>query len=520
MSKKILMRSIVRLLTAFDRVHPNATQSGASHHNADISIVSSDITNPPATKSDTTATDDAEHIRSKALRELRETFSPELAYLSYYPLCRFLGARLLESFLPNHELLRSLCIQHDETLQDNHALALTLDNLDANVSDVARATSPVTAVTGNRIDISDSSLEDTSQLYNPPSIGFLNSVDISAYLSDRMSNTKRHLKGNWLAYWKHEVGRSDRDNAFDFNHIKLLSFVGHTNSIKGLVVLDNENSFMSCSKDKTVKLWSLRSEGDGSAQCSSQFTYTGHRKSVFGICFCERHRLAASCDSTVHIWDPFVGTTVRQLDSLRHSPVTVLCAVPSPSSHLLAATPDATLRVLDVRARDYSHQYRVSVTSAGLVRSVVSSEDGKLVCVAHSSGVVVVLDMRTGGILATWKPHEGEVLCCRSYKDGVFLSSALDQTVAVWNVNDNASKFTMKGPTEPVHLMHLYQDQLISGTTANRIGHHTNVTPDAIYTSYRLRSESLRGVLTAMEVLPLNRMLLLGADSGGITLLS
>lgn len=52
---------------------------------------------------------------------------------------------------------------------------------------------------------------------------------------------------------------------------------------------------------------------------------------------------------------------------------------------------------------------QVSVGGAGLVRCIDSSGDGRLVAVAHSSGVISVLDIRTGHLLSTWKPHEGEV---------------------------------------------------------------------------------------------------------------
>ncbi|CAL4110141.1 unnamed protein product, partial [Meganyctiphanes norvegica] len=334
-----------------------------------------------------------------------------------------------------------------------------------------------------------------------------------------MDSNQRHLRGNWLAYWEHEIGRSQQDARFNFKQIKLQTFSGHTNSVKSIHVLDNENSFISCSKDKTVKLWSLRSQGDGNSHVSAQWTYTGHKKSVFGVTFSDSMRLAASCDSTVHVWDPFICASVKQLDSLRHSPVTVLSAMAAPSTQLVAATTDATLKFIDLRTCSYTHEFKVSTGGAGLVRSIACSGDGRLVTVAHSSGVISVLDTRTGQLLSTWKPHEGEVLCVVWQRGGTFISSALDQTVAVWSVDDTKLKFSLRGPTEPVHLISLYGEEVITGTTANRIGVHTSVSPVSSFSSVRLRSDAFRGVLTTMAIVPLNRQLLLGADNGTIRLL-
>nr|CAD7393459.1 unnamed protein product [Timema cristinae] len=261
-------------------------------------------------------------------------------------------------------------------------------------------------------------------------------------------------------------------------------------------------------------------QGDGNTVSHCHWTYTGHRKSVVGITFLESLRLVASCDYGVHIWDPFMGAVVGTLESSRHPQVNVLRAMPPPNTTLLAATTDVvTLRLIDARTCSFVNELKVSVNPAGYIRCVTVGPSGHWVAVGQSSGCLTILDIRTGMILASWKGHEGEVLQLVAVDENRFVSSSLDQSVSVWSASDGKLLFNMKGPTEPVHCLSAYGTELISGTTANRIGVHTAVDDHASFSSTRLRSDTFRGVLTTMAVLPVNKLLLLGADSGNISLL-
>jgi len=54
--------------------------------------------------------------RAKILRELRETFTAQLAHSSYIPFCKLAGSIHIEQHLSNDDLLRGLCAQYDQTI--------------------------------------------------------------------------------------------------------------------------------------------------------------------------------------------------------------------------------------------------------------------------------------------------------------------------------------------------------------------------------------------------------------------
>lgn len=109
------------------------------------------------------------------------------------------------------------------------------------------------SVIGNRFEIQNDDVKSQSMATEP-------SVAVGCRESTCPSSAGRQLRGNWLAYWEHEIGRPEKDALFNIKQIKLQTFSGHTNSVRCMYVLDNENSFMSGGRDKTVKLWSLRSQ--------------------------------------------------------------------------------------------------------------------------------------------------------------------------------------------------------------------------------------------------------------------
>ncbi|XP_049868952.1 WD repeat-containing protein 81 [Pectinophora gossypiella] len=468
-----------------------------------------------------------------AQEELLMVFDEELAYQAYTMFEKLIGAETMERTLKNPDTIRALCQSYKQNNSISSPLLISRDKrFQSSFSDepISRKTIDITptkseamdhisssnsfgsnvTLVGNRIDVAS----DAGDVGPSRQAGF----EVVAYKMDNGVKSNRHLRGDWLIYWEHEIGRPDKDTRFNLKQIKLQTFPGHTHSVKSIHCLDNENSFMSGSKDKTVRLWSLRNQGDGNATSQCNWTYTGHKKGVLSLTFLEAMRLAVSTDSVVHIWDPFMESVVSQLDNIK-SPVSIVRTLPGPSAVVLAATTDATLKIIDARAANYTHELKLPMSATTFVRCMCVCASGRWVACGLASGHVVVLDARAAAPLAAWRAHDGEVLRLAAVDEHRLLSSGLDQVTALWRPDDGELIAHLKGSTEPVHCLSVYYNELISGTTNNRIGVHTSLEPDASFSSTKLRSDTFKGVLTCMAVLPLNRLLLLGGDNGNITLL-
>jgi WD40 repeat protein len=63
----------------------------------------------------------------------------------------------------------------------------------------------------------------------------------------------------------------------------------------------------------------------------------------------------------------------------------------------------------------YAQEFKCTMAQAGLIRCVTVSPNSNWVAIGYSSGIISILDVRTGLLLGTWKGHEGEILQVRHW---------------------------------------------------------------------------------------------------------
>lgn len=143
----------------------------------------------------------------------------------------------MKQFVKNLPLILSLCVEFEQPEYASIGCSYRKDSSDKTPNEDSSVTDGVgfpsssfgNAMIGNRIQV--------YKEYEKNEIGPM-LLDLVSH-RDQI-NTTRHLRGNWLAYWEHEIGRPEKHH-FNFKQIKLQTFAGHTNAVRSILCLDNEN---------------------------------------------------------------------------------------------------------------------------------------------------------------------------------------------------------------------------------------------------------------------------------------
>ena len=191
------------------------------------------------------------------------------------------------------------------------------------------------------------------------------------------------------------------------------------------------------------------------------------------------------------------------------------------------ATSDNMLHTIDCRTGSVIADFKVCVGSVGLIKSICALPEGNTIAIGHNTGFISQLDIRTGKLRQSWKGHEGEIITLSALNNYQFLSTSLDQAVTVWSNPEGKFRysFPISQETGPVHCVNVNGDEIIMGSTTNRViirkGPMSEQPEDSnlvAYNTHKLKSDLIKTNLTSMKLLPMNKLLLLGQDNGAIKL--
>jgi WD40 repeat protein len=270
------------------------------------------------------------------------------------------------------------------------------------------------------------------------------------------------------------------------NNNCLGTIMAHQQDVCCLAISHNGKLFASGSRDKTIKLWELKT-------FQIVGTLTGHRNAINCLLWMQDNRIliSGSQDKTIKFWDLAVRKNLHTFGNKfsGHSHGIKSLAIDVENNHLLSGDEDKTLKIWDLRRNkqinqikfagatltglaitqdcqffcsgELEKQLRIRTTQDGkVIRSIrgdagvlslAFSPDGNLLATGGFDCKIKIWDVTTGQAIYTLEGHGDRVAAVAFSPDGKFLiSGSWDKTIKLWKLNNGQEINTFVGHTDKI----------------------------------------------------------------------
>ncbi|RIB14109.1 WD40-repeat-containing domain protein [Gigaspora rosea] len=333
---------------------------------------------------------------------------------------------------------------------------------------------------------------------------------------------------NWTRFLSTNSEEMSNSLQFTFNDLKLRTFSGHSSAIRSFDVNEHTRLIASGSKDRTVKLWSLdfhngieNSDNEPFSECL--VTYNGHRKStVNDVHFISGQGggwglgdIIASNDGQIQLWDPETGKILHQFRNDRSPYLSIKPIFGSRS--LVGGLKDTSIAFFDTMNYSLLHSWKSCPAFAGDIRVMCVSPSETLIAIGFISGVISLLESRTGTLIRSWKAGDTEIAHMKFYTNNYLVSCApADHLICIWDTHTVSLINKIRVNSDIVSL-NLYKDEVITVNSSNVIT-FTPLNDNYQAYSSKFKSSTIKSIITNSEILPINQLILLGCLEGNLFL--
>ena len=222
------------------------------------------------------------------------------------------------------------------------------------------------------------------------------------------------------------IGHSDRVYAVSFSPA-----IDTSQYEDSEAVATNSEYLLSCSADKTIRLWSL-------ATWCCMMVYKGHDRAIYDVKWGPfgHYFMTCSADRTARLWTTD-NATYHRLFVGHDDDVDVVAWHPN-SAYVFSASCDKKVRMWAV---SNGFPVRMFTGHAGNITSMACSPDGKILASADDVGTIILWDLGPGKLLKRMRGHArgGIWSLTWSAESNVLVSGGMDCTVRVWDVHEPAT---------------------------------------------------------------------------------
>jgi WD40 repeat protein len=241
---------------------------------------------------------------------------------------------------------------------------------------------------------------------------------------------------------------------------KLQTLKGHKGRVYDVQFGPDGKRLVSASDDGEVIIWEV-------ATGKILNTLRGHQERVYTAIFSPDGKMVASssADRTIRLWDAETGKAITTLNE--KSWVYDVSFTPD-SKFLVSGSKDGAIRLWNLST---SKVVKTFVEDGKPVRSIVYSNNGKMIASAMEDNTVRLFDAATGQ-QKVLTGHTGEVHTLDFSNDGRLLASgSADKTIRIWSLKDKRSPQILAENDGGISSVQFSSDQklLVSGSLDGKV---------------------------------------------------
>ncbi|KIM27014.1 hypothetical protein M408DRAFT_176560 [Serendipita vermifera MAFF 305830] len=222
---------------------------------------------------------------------------------------------------------------------------------------------------------------------------------------------------------------------------------GHTSYVESVTYSPDGRKIISGSSDKTIRIW------DASTGAPIGEPLRGHRGRVVSLACSpdSRYIISGSHDHTIRMWDAETGTPIG--DPLKGHTGDVESVACSPNGrNIVSGDRDGTIRIWDLATGSQIGEPLEGHTGWGWVANVAYSPDGHIIISRSSDNTMRTWDAMTGVLIGEPLKLSGGLTSVSYSPDGQKIATCIFQeTVRIWDIETgNPVNEPLKGHTSLV----------------------------------------------------------------------
>ncbi|XKL66639.1 hypothetical protein PGB90_010059 [Kerria lacca] len=235
---------------------------------------------------------------------------------------------------------------------------------------------------------------------------------------------------------------------------------GHQSDIRGLAITQ-DNYIVSCSRDKSAKLW--RPNGFNSGYTEVQ-TYVGHKNFVTCVCaippsdiFPNGLIVTGGNDNIILLFQPECSTSFQQLSGHKNTVCKLVYGINT--NILLSASWDKTVKLWHLSDQNSSCSLTIESHEAAVWAVLYTKQD---FIITGSADKTIKIFQKDGSLIKTLTGHTDCVRDLAEIGNDEILSCSNDATIRKWNVNTGDCLDILYGHPNFIYSIYVREDFFVS----------------------------------------------------------